>query len=68
MSQCVLHGKKTWVECWQCDGDGCSYHDCGEDTCCCADPQPNVKCDICAGQGGWYRCYTCVPETAEESE
>lgn len=39
------------VTCWQCGGDGYSCHDCGEDCCCCADPMPNVKCDICNGEG-----------------
>jgi len=45
---------KEWIECWQCSGECYSHHDCGEDTCCCADPQPNVMCDICGGEGGWY--------------
>ena len=31
--------------------DGYSYHDCGEDTCCCLDDSPNVKCDECGGTG-----------------
>ena len=47
---------RTWVECSQCDPDyrGRSYHDCGEDSCCCLDPEPNVICDTCDGKGGWY--------------
>ena len=52
-SQTSPNSQKTWVECGQCE-DGYSYHDCGEDTCCCADPQPNVICDTCGGKGGWY--------------
>lgn len=68
MSICAQHGKKTWVECWQCDATGKSHHDCGDDCCLCLDPEPNVKCDICNGNGGWYRCYTCAPETPEEIE
>ena len=31
-------------------------HDCGEDTCSCADPMENVVCDQCHGLGGWYTC------------
>lgn len=42
-----------WAECWNCAGDGCSYHDCGEDACCCADPEPNIMCHVCDGNGGW---------------
>lgn len=42
-----------WTECWQCGGEGFSHHDCGEDTCCCLDPEDNVPCDICRGKGGW---------------
>lgn len=42
----------TRVICEQCE-DGYSYHDCGEDSCCCLDPQPNVICDTCDGKGYW---------------
>ena len=42
-----------WTECWNCGGDGFSYHDCGEDTCCCLEPEDNVTCDVCMGMGGW---------------
>ena len=42
-----------WVECWNCGGDGYADHDCGEDCCCCADPEPNVVCHVCHGKGGW---------------
>jgi len=44
-----------WQECENCE-DGYSSHDCGEDTCCCADPIDNVVCDICRGACGWWRC------------
>jgi hypothetical protein len=44
---------KTWVICEQCE-DGYSYHDCGEDTCCCLYPEPNIVCDTCDGKHGWY--------------
>jgi hypothetical protein len=36
----------SWVDCENCE-DGYSDHDCGEDCCCCLDPQLNVVCDIC---------------------
>ncbi len=44
-----------WQECYNCE-DGYSHHDCGEDSCCCRNPEDNVKCDICEGNGGWMRC------------
>jgi hypothetical protein len=46
-----------WEECAHCD-DGFVGHDCGEDCCCCADPEPNIVCDVCGGKCGWYTC-TC---------
>jgi len=38
--------------CWACDGDG-FYHDCGEDSCCCANPDEDdiFMCDECGGTG-----------------
>ena len=42
-----------WIDCWNCDGEGYSSHDCGEDTCCCLIPEDNVQCDVCRGKGGW---------------
>ncbi len=44
------------IDCWNCGGEGFSHHDCGEDTCCCLNPEPNVECDICNGKGGWWKC------------
>ncbi|MHC4616794.1 MAG: hypothetical protein ACYTEQ_03475 [Planctomycetota bacterium] len=52
-----------YVTCWQCGGEGFSHHDCGEDTCCCRDPEPNVTCDICKGEG----TIRVVPTANEES-
>lgn len=43
------------VQCDQCE-DGYSYHDCGEDCCCCLYPEPNVKCETCEGVGFWWWC------------
>lgn len=45
-----------WQDCGACE-DGYSYHDCGEDCCCCLDPEPNVTCDLCEGDGGWWWCW-----------
>ena len=39
-----------------CDEGGMSDHECGDDTCCCADPQPNVVCETCDGKAGWILC------------
>ena len=56
--------QKVFVDCWNCE-DGYSHHDCGEDCCVCADPEPNVRCDICRGKGGYYLCPTCAPDSCE---
>ncbi len=37
--------------CPNCGGTGYSHHDCGEDCCCCLDPDDNVVCDWCNGKG-----------------
>lgn len=47
-----------WRNCYNCE-EGYSYHDCGEDCCCCLNPEPNVRCDICYGKGGWLQCRAC---------
>lgn len=46
---------REWIECEHCDGEGLDpwVHDCGEDTCACAIPMPNVACRVCGGVGGW---------------
>lgn len=55
--QCARCGASMdWEECSNCGGDGLVGHDCGEDTCCCMDPEENVVCDICDGEGGWQLC------------
>lgn len=53
--QCARCGSSACHEPCDCD-DGYDEHDCGEDSCCCAFPEPNVICDRCHGYGGWYRC------------
>ena len=45
-----------WEDCPDCDENGYSDHDCGEDCCPCADPEPNVACDTCGGATGWLIC------------
>ena len=55
--QCARCGSSmTHIECESCGGEGVSGHDCGEDTCCCLDPEENMTCDICDGKGGWLEC------------
>lgn len=58
---CACGTAKAWRDCWNCD-EGLSGHDCGEDCCCCLDPEDNVRCDICAGKGGFFVCERCYPE------
>lgn len=43
---------KWKVDCWNCGGSGEIEGDCtcGEDTCCCLDPEPPV-CSECRGRG-----------------
>lgn len=48
-----LGSDDDWVDCWNCGGEGYEGHDCGEDCCGCADPEPNVPCHVCHGKGGW---------------
>jgi hypothetical protein len=42
--------------CFKCDGQGVDGHECGEDCCVCLDPEDNVPCDVCDGEGGWWYC------------
>jgi protein gp37 len=60
--QCARCGASCYfVDCDNCDEDGMIDHDCGEDCCCCLDPEPNVPCSICWGHGGWYCCLSSGP-------
>lgn len=52
------------VDCWKCGGEGVDGHDCGEDTCCCLNPDDNVECDNCGGTGRIPICPRCHPEDA----
>jgi len=58
--RCKCGDRLSWRECYNCN-DGFTHHDCGEDCCCCLDPEDNVECDICNGNGGWYVCVSCSP-------
>ena len=67
-TKCELCDKPAvwWLECTNCD-EGFSHHDCMEDCCCCLDPEPNVVCDLCLGQQGWYRCVDCIAPDCENA-
>jgi hypothetical protein len=47
---------REWERCDHCGGEGVYGHDCGEDCCCCLDPEDNIPCDVCGGKGGWWMC------------
>lgn len=62
---CEICGAETFLEsCWSCGGEG-GHHDCGEDSCPCLYPEPNVNCDICDGKGSYHIC-TRLPHTDEQ--
>ena len=46
----------SWEDCPNCDEEGFSHHDCGEDCCVCLHPENNVDCDWCDGKGGYWAC------------
>ena len=55
--QCARCGSSlTFEDCEGCGGDGLYGHDCGEDSCCCLNPEDNVPCDICRGEGAFPVC------------
>ncbi len=55
--QCARCGSSvTWEDCEACGGEGFTGHDCGEDSCCCIDPEPNVTCSHCDGRGAFATC------------
>ncbi|MCP4410647.1 MAG: hypothetical protein GY807_23485 [Gammaproteobacteria bacterium] len=43
-----------WRDCWMCHGASCIEHNCGDYKCHCLDPENNILCPICDGEGGWY--------------
>ena len=56
--QCPKCGHEAYRRECECD-DGLSHHDCGEDSCCCVDDSPNVRCDMCLGRGEHVWCRRC---------
>ena len=58
----------VWEECEQCGGEGVDGHDCGEDTCCCRDPEENIPCRECGGRGGRLMCVGCCGYGAPTAE
>lgn len=44
-------------ECPACGGEGVYGHDCGEDSCCCDDPEDNEPCEVCGGSGVVKKSY-----------
>jgi hypothetical protein len=54
--QCARCGSSLHRErCTACE-DGLDGHDCGDDSCCCLDPEPNRLCGTCGGHEGWWVC------------
>ena len=48
-----IGGDVEWTDCWECGGDGVNGHECGDDTCCCLDPEDNMLCHTCEDKGNW---------------
>lgn len=56
-ASCARCGSSAdWDQCTNCGGEGVDGHDCGEDCCACLDPEDNVPCQYCRGEGGGYCC------------
>ncbi len=53
------HGNTHTRPCTEIDCEDGYYHDCGEDCCCCACPEPNRLCDECRGHGVFVWCPNC---------
>lgn len=55
--QCARCGSSLdFEQCEHCGGEGVDGHECGEDCCCCLNPEDNIPCDVCGGIGGWWKC------------
>lgn len=57
----------VWERCDTCCGARMNGHDCGEDTCCCLDPEENETCEVCDGEGGWSMCLGRCDENGNHS-
>ena len=59
---CAICGCMLEVEsCWYCLGDQ-GFHECGEDTCACLDPDEVTEiCEECQGEG----CYLVCPNARQ---
>lgn len=55
---CDGNGAVACPDCW---GEG-GYHDCGEDCCCCLEPEANIECPTCHGDG-FVSCPACTEGT-----
>lgn len=54
--------------CEQCGGDGVFGHECGDDTCCCLDPDDNETCSECGGLGYFKQCLGNCGENGHKRE
>lgn len=50
---CPPEDEEDQETCEQCEGSGEAPHDCGEDTCSCIEPLPEI-CSTCEGSGYVY--------------
>lgn len=55
---CPNCGHQAYERECNCD-DGIDGHECGEDVCCCLEPEENVECDECEGYGNHCWCKRC---------
>lgn len=64
-AQCARCGSGvTSEDCWDCDGYGEREHDCGEDTCCCLEPD-GEPCERCRSTGQILVCISDADWCAE---
>lgn len=62
----ICGSSRDWETCWQCHGEG-GFHDCGEDCCCCLEPELNEECSECKGRGRYLVCIS-LPHTPEQMQ
>jgi len=62
----ICETEKQPITCWSCGGEG-GYHDCMADCCVCLDPDELTNiCDICDGDGEYFLCPSCHPESFDD--